>query len=43
LYDVSFLRQIKFDVKTVSVIDNLYADMLESAISEETGLLTRLF
>ena len=43
LYDVTFNKIVKFNIKEISKHNDIFCEDLESLFQEETGLATRLF
>lgn len=43
LYNIVFIKCVKFESKEVKRIDGIYADQLHELIENNTGLATKLF
>jgi len=42
LYDITFMKVGKFDIKNEKTVNDIYADMMRSLIEKETGLYLSL-
>ncbi len=42
LYDITFYKIVKFDIKDMKTVNDVYVDQLHNVIEKETGLYTQL-
>jgi len=42
LYDVTFGKIVKYELKEIAKVNSIYADMLQEVFTEQTGLDTHL-